>query len=180
MKRLVSILLSVLLTLALIGCAAAPGSSPAAQSAPTEAPAAAKPVETEAPAATEAPAETEAPAAAEAPAEPAASPLVGNWLYYSQEGFNGGSTVTHEEVEQYRAQGYGAMVDMILSIYEDGTCKLLWLGELSEGPWTDNGDGTGSVTLEGKTLTLSVEDGMLLSRADDNLSRFERTDRAAA
>ena len=112
-------------------------------------------------------------------AKPKASPLVGSWLYYSQEGINGGQTVTHEEVEQYRAQGYGAMVDMVLTINADGTCKLLWLGELSDGTWTDNGDGTGTMRMEGKTMTLSVKDGMLISAGDDNISSFEKTDRSA-
>lgn len=112
-------------------------------------------------------------------AKPKASPLVGSWLYYSQQGVNGGQTVTHEEVEQYRAQGYGAMVDMVLTINADGTCKLLWLGELSDGTWTDNGDGTGAMRMEGKTMTLSVKDGMLISAGDDNVSSFEKTDRTA-
>jgi hypothetical protein len=68
---------------------------------------------------------------------------------------------------------------MVLSIHEDGTCKLLWYGDVSAGTWKDNGDGTGSMTMEGKTLTLYVENGMLVSRADDNISRFEKTDRSA-
>ena len=178
MKKIVSLLLAALLVLALIGC----GGGKAPQSAPTAAP-----EQTAAPAKAEEAPKAETPTAAEpAPAEaPAAaepegvSPLVGSWLYYSQEGVNGGQTVTHEEVEQYRAQGYGAMVDMVLTINADGTCILLWLGELSDGTWTDNGDGTGTMQMEGKTMTLSVKDGMLISAGDDNVSTFEKTDRSA-
>ena len=189
-------LLALCLCLLLSAC----GGGKAPQSAPTEAPAQAEtPAETEAPAKTEAPAQAAEPAKAEeapkaepqtaaepapaeapAPAEPAGvSPLVGSWLYYSQEGVNGGQTVTHAEVEQYRAQGYGAMIDMVLTINADGTCRLLWLGELSDGTWTDNGDGTGTMQMEGKTMTLSVKDGMLISTGDDNVSSFEKTDRTA-
>ena len=178
MKKIVSLLLIALLALALIGC----GGGKAPQSAPTAAP-----EQTAAPAKAEEAPKAETPTAAEpAPAEaPAAaepenvSPFVGSWLYYSQEGVNGGQTVTHEEIEQLRAQGYGSMVDMVLTINADGTCKLLWLGELSDGTWTDNGDGTGSMQMEGKTMTLSVRDGMLISAGDDNVSTFEKTDRSA-
>ena len=178
MKKIVSLLLAALLALALIGC----GGGKAPQSAPTAAP-----EQTAAPAKAEQAPKAETPTAAEpAPAEaPAAaepegvSPFVGSWLYYSQEGVNGGQTVTHEEIEQLRAQGYGSMVDMVLTINADGTCKLLWLGELSDGTWTDNGDGTGSMQMEGKTMTLSVKDGMLISVGDDNVSSFEKTDRTA-
>ena len=178
MKKIVSLLLIALLALALIGC----GGGKAPQSAPTAAP-----EQTAAPAKAEEAPKAETPTAAEpAPAEaPAAaepenvSPFVGSWLYYSQEGVNGGQTVTHEDIEQYRAQGYGATVDMVLTINADGTCKLLWLGELSDGTWTDNGDGTGAMRMEGKTMTLSVKDGMLISAGDDNVSTFEKTDRSA-
>ena len=178
MKKIVSLLLIALLALALIGC----GGGKAPQSAPTAAP-----EQTAAPAKAEEAPQAETPTAAEpAPAEaPAAaepesvSPFVGSWLYYSQEGVNGGQTVTHEEIEQLRAQGYGSMVDMVLTINADGTCRLLWLGELSDGTWTDNGDGTGSMQMEGKTMTLSVRDGMLISAGDDNVSTFEKTDRSA-
>ena len=113
-------------------------------------------------------------------AKPKTSPLVGNWLYYSQEGINGGTTVTHDDVEQYRAQGLGSLVDIVLSIYEDGSCKMLAFGDLDEGVWKDNGDGTATLEMLGKTLQLSIEDGMLVSTADDNISRFEKTDRSAA
>lgn len=112
-------------------------------------------------------------------AKPRTSPLVGSWLFYSQEGVNGGRTITHEDVEQVRAQGYGATVDMVLTINADGTCKYLWLGELSDGTWTDNGDGTGTMQMEGKTMKLSVKDGMLIVPIDDNVSTFEKTDRTA-
>ena len=184
MKKNVSLFLAALLALALIGCGGgkAPQSAPTAAPAKTEAPAqAAEPAKAEeAPKAEPAPASEPAPAEAPAAAEPeGVSPFVGSWLYYSQEGVNGGQTVTHEEVEQYRAQGYGAMVDMVLTINADGTCKLLWLGELSDGTWTDNGDGTGTMRMEGKTMTLSVKDGMLISAGDDNISSFEKTDRSA-
>ena len=189
MKKIVSLLLAALLALALIGCGGgkAPQSAPTAAPEQTAAPAKAEEApKAETPAVAE-PAPAEAPAAAEpAPAEaPAAaepenvSPFVGSWLYYSQEGVNGGQTVTHEEIEQLRAQGYGSMVDMVLTINADGTCKLLWLGELSDGTWTDNGDGTGTMQMEGKTMTLSVKDGMLISAGDDNISSFEKTDRSA-
>lgn len=40
------------------------------------------------------------------------------------------------------------MVDMILSIDENDTCKLLWIGAVTEGAWTDNGDGTMQMTLQ--------------------------------
>ena len=181
--RLLIPVLALCLCLLLSGC----GGGKAPQSAPTEAP-----VKTEAPAPAkteEAPAPAEpAPAEAEAPAEPEApaaaepegvSPFVGSWLYYSQEGVNGGKTVTHEDVEQMRAQGFGSMIDMVLTINADGTCKFLWLGELSDGTWTDNGDGTGTLQVEGTTMTLSVRDGMLIAVGDDNVSTFEKTDRTA-
>ena len=191
MKKSISILLVCLLMLILVGCGGgqAAQSTQSTQSAPeakteqaakTEAPAAAEAVP-EAPAAAEpeAPAKKDAPTEEKAPAA-SASPFVGNWRYYAQEGFNGGTTVTHEDVEQYRAQGYGALVNIILSIYDDGTCKMLWTGELDEGTWVDNGDGTASMDIAEKTLLLSMDGDMLLTKADDNISSFERTDQAAA
>ena len=184
MKKIVSLLLIALLALALIGCGGgkAPQSAPTAAPAKTEAPAqAAEPAKAEEAPKAETPTAAEpAPAEAPAAAEPEnVSPFVGSWKLYAQEG---GLDQTHEQLlAQAEKMGLGDDLARFVTVTfrDDGTYSMSVYGGLADEVWEDNGDGTGAMRMEGKTMTLSVKDGMLISAGDDNVSSFEKTDRTA-
>ena len=166
MKRFLSILLASLLALALIGCAAAPSASPAAQSAPTEAPAAES-------------APTETPAETEAPAETAAvSPFVGDWKLCAQEGEI--ASATREELEaQAQASGLALSSVMSVSLRGDGTLSFCIYGTLADGAWSDGGDGSGTLQINGQDCAMNVSDGLLRLDLKAYVAVFEPSEQSA-
>ena len=115
------------------------------------------------------------------PAAPASavsdsSPFVGNWKFYAQEG---SAPMTHEEVLAMAAIGLDMANGMITTIRDDGTLSMNVFGEVVEGTWTDNGDGTGVFCMDGDTCPMTVKDGFLRLDMPSAVGVFEPADTAA-
>ena len=162
-------LVALILCLMLTGCGKAtqeipaPTATPATDPAPTAeatpaAPAAEASTEKTADQQTEpeaAPAEEAvAPAPASPPAaEKAVSSFLGTWKPYSQEG---SIAITHEQLVE---MGYADQ--MSLTMNADGSMSVYLFGSTSQESWTDNGNGSGTVTISGETYPMKLENGML-------------------
>ena len=63
----------------------------------------------------------------------------------------------------------GTFMDSIAATLQgNGTLSVNMFGEVVEDVWTDNGDDTG------KDCTASIEDGLLVLRAPDSVTRYEK------
>ena len=107
-----------------------------------------------------------------APAADGAS-FTGSWQFYAQDGGGVDATVTHEDVLEMKAQGVDLSQSLVLTIHDDGTASVNFFGDLTEEVWTDSGDGTGTITLEGEESEMSLEDGLLVIRAAGEVFWFE-------
>jgi hypothetical protein len=197
MKRLLSLLITAALLLALSGCAAAPSTNvgvpqesapvtqeteaPAAESTPAAQESAPAPQTTEAPAATpEAPQPT-AEAVPEAPDFDDQTPaqddarLVGEWRFYDRDSGDPALRVAHEDLPKLKARGQDYAADYTLSIGDNGWFKATDFYGFERNNWTDNGDGTASLTVNGEACRISAADGFLLLTAPDSVTRYERT-----
>lgn len=112
-----------------------------------------------------------APTETETVREAASSPFLGNWRPYAQEGE---ISLTHEQVLAMNLQD-----NMAISFYPDGSQETYTFGTLEKGPWTDAGDGSGVVTIDGENYSMRVEDGFLIIDMGNYLAIFDPAERAA-
>ena len=109
-----------------------------------------------------------------AAAPKAASALVGEWIFYSRESDDPERNVPHEALSALREQGRDYAKEETLCIEADGWFKQTDFNGFERNCWTDLGDGTGSLVVNGETALLSVEDGLLVLRTSGSLTRYER------
>ena len=124
----------------------------------------------------------------EAPAEESTAPaedqtdasFVGDWKVYAVEyPDNPESNVTHEQVVESKEQGFDYSMIQVMTLKDDGTYIVNMLGDLTEGTWTDNGDGTGIITVEGRDYPIAMDGALLIGYADDNTTIYERSEVSA-
>ena len=167
-KHILIGIMALLICFVLIGCGKAtqdiaiPTATPAAEPTPTAKATPAAAQEVEAP--TEKTADQQAgPEAApvEESAAPASAPasvedtlsFLGTWKPYSQEG---SIAISHEQLVE---MGYADQ--MSLTMNADGSMSVYLFGSTSQESWTDNGNGSGTVTISGETYPMKLENGML-------------------
>lgn len=100
----------------------------------------------------------------------------GSWKIYSQEG---SKTTTHEEILEMQNQGYDLPNNYVLTLKEGGVVSMFYFGNVLEYDWTDNGDGTGAITLIVGNYPMSLRDGFLVIHTGTFDNLFERSDRTA-
>ena len=101
--------------------------------------------------------------------------LVGEWRFYDRESDDPQLRVAHEDLPKLKQQGKDYAADCTLSIGDDGWFKATDFYGFERNNWTDNGDGTGTLFVDGETCQISAEDGFLLLTASDSVTRYERT-----
>lgn len=101
--------------------------------------------------------------------------LVGEWRFYDRDSADPALRIAHEELEKLLEQGRDYAGAYTLSIGDDGWFKATDFTGFERNNWTDNGDGTGTLTLNGESCRISAEDGFLLLSAPDSVTRYERT-----
>lgn len=106
------------------------------------------------------------------------SPFVGNWMFYSMESKEGdpSMTVKHEDLDTMKEKGFDYAGNQKMTVREDGTYKMIVFGDVYEGKWTDNGDNTGTIDLDGGTYGISIKNDHFVFDMSDNVTEFERTD----
>lgn len=106
------------------------------------------------------------------------SPFVGNWMFYSMESKEGdpSMTVKHEDLDKMKEKGFDYAGNQKMTVREDGTYKMIVFGDVYEGKWTDNGDNTGTIDLDGGKYGISIKDDHFVFDMSDNVTEFERTD----
>ena len=114
--------------------------------------------------------------AAPASAADDASPFVGNWKFYAQEGE---APMSHEEILAMAEMGFDMANGMITSFRGDGSFSMNVFGAIAKGTWTDNGDGTGVFGVEGESYPMSVQDGFLRMDLGNGVGVFEPSDTSA-
>lgn len=124
---------------------------------------------------------SEAPAAAENASGSAAegSFFVGDWKLYAMEHDNPEQSITHEEIEEAKEQGMDYSLLQLMTLRDNGTYAINMMGDISEGAWTDNGDGTGTLNTEGIDFRIEMDGELLKAYADDNITWFERSEYSA-
>ena len=100
--------------------------------------------------------------------------VVTKWLANYQKGQNAGRNIEVIETTPI-AQGQDYAADYTLSIGDDGWFKATDFYGFERNNWTDNGDGTGTLSVDGETCRISAEGGFLLLTAPDSVTRYERT-----
>ena len=170
-KRMICLLLALCLICLLAACGSDKkqdeGTAEAAPAASVDQAAASKP--TDAPKA-ETASQTEAPAMEEK------AVFTGSWKFYSQEG---SSTITHEDVLTMQKQGNDLASNMVLTLKDGGTLSMFYFGTVLENVWTDNGDGTGTITMLVSTYPITLADGFLVIDLGESITRYERSDKTA-
>ena len=101
--------------------------------------------------------------------------LVGEWRFYDRDSADAALVIAHGDLPKLKEQGKDYAADFTLSIGEDGWFKATDFYGFERNNWTDNGDGTGTLSVDGKSCRISVEDGYLLLTAPDSVTRYERT-----
>lgn len=114
--------------------------------------------------------------AAPAFASDGSSPFVGSWKFYSQEGE---APMSHEEVLAAAAMGLDMANGIIASFRSDGTMSLNVFGQITEGTWSDSGDGTGFLSMEGESAPINVKDGFLRLEMPNGVGVFEPSEVSA-
>ena len=174
-KRTISLLLVLcLVCLALASCgskdektAAAAEPAKAAEAKPAEAP--------KAETAAQPKAETASLPTEAAPATPEKASFTGSWKFYSQEG---SSTITHEDVLAMQKQGNDLPSNMVLTLKEGGVLSMFYFGTVMENSWTDNGDGTGTITLLMDAYPMTLKDGLMVIDMGGSITCYERSDKS--
>jgi hypothetical protein len=108
-----------------------------------------------------------------APAREATS-FVGKWRFYSMESDDPGMNIKHEDLDDWKEQGFDYAEGNIITFGSDGTYTIDTFGDVTKGDWTDHGDGTGNFTVEGESYEISMEGQLLVCHMKDNVTRFER------
>ena len=114
--------------------------------------------------------------AAPAFASGGSSPFSGSWKFYSQEGE---APMSHEDVLAAAAMGLDMANGIIVSFRDDGTMSMNVFGQTVEGTWSDSGDGTGLLSLEGDSAPMNVKDGFLRLEMPNGVGVFEPSDVSA-
>ena len=114
--------------------------------------------------------------AAPASASGGTSPFVGSWKFYSQEGE---APMSHEDVLAAAAMGLDMINGIIVTFRDDGTMSMNAFGQTVEGTWSDCGDGTGLLSLEGDSAPMNVKDGFLRLEMPNGIGVFEPSEVSA-
>ena len=101
--------------------------------------------------------------------------LVGEWRFYSRESGKPERNVPHEKLPELREQGRDYANMETLSIEDDGDFRITDFNGFERNAWTDTGDGSGTLSVNGENCTISIEDGLLVLRASDSVTRYEKT-----
>ena len=101
--------------------------------------------------------------------------LVGEWRFHSGEGGDASLNITHEMLPDLKAQGQDYAGDWTLQIGDDGWFRITDFNGFEQNTWTDTGDSTGTLSANGKNCTISIEDGLLVLRAPESVTRYEKT-----
>ena len=100
--------------------------------------------------------------------------LVGDWRFYSRESVDAEQNVPHEKLPALKEQGRDYADAETLHIGDDGWFSITDFHGFESNTWTDNGDDTGKYSINGKDCTASIEDGLLVLRAPDSVTRYEK------
>ena len=101
--------------------------------------------------------------------------LVGEWRFYSRESGDADENVPHEKLAELKEQGRDYADRETLSIEDDGWFTIYDFYGLESNFWTDTGDDTGTLNVNGEDCTVALEDGLLVLRAPDSVTRYEKT-----
>lgn len=101
--------------------------------------------------------------------------LVGEWRFHSGESGDPEKNVPHEKLPALKEQGQDYAGEWTLQIGDDGWFKITDFYGFEQNTWTDTGDGSGTLNANGKNCTISIEDGLLVLRAPDSVTRYEKT-----
>lgn len=101
--------------------------------------------------------------------------LVGEWRFHSGESGDPEKNVPHEKLPALKEQGQDYAGEWTLQIEDDGWFKITDFYGFEQNTWTDTGDGSGTLNANGKSCTISIEDGLLVLRAPDSVTRYEKT-----
>lgn len=98
--------------------------------------------------------------------------LAGQWRFYSRESSDG--DVPHEALAELKEQGLDYAGEWTISIQDDGWFKINDFNGFEQNNWTDAGNDTGSLNLNGENCTFSIKNGLLVLRAPDSVTRYEK------
>ena len=101
--------------------------------------------------------------------------LVGEWRFYSSESGDPEQNIPHEKLPELKEQGRDYAGDWTLQIGDDGWFKITDFNGFEQNTWTDTGDSRGKLNANGQDCTISIEDGLLVLRASDSVTRYEKT-----
>ena len=100
--------------------------------------------------------------------------LVGDWRFYSRESVDAEQNVPHEKLPALKEQGRDYADAETLHIGDDGWFSITDFNGFESNTWTDNGDDTGRCSINGRDCTAAIEDGLLVLRAPDSVTRYEK------
>ena len=100
--------------------------------------------------------------------------LVGDWRFYSRESDDAEQNVPHEKLPALKEQGRDYADAETLHIGDDGWFSITDFNGFESNTWTDNGDNTGRCSINGRDCTAAIEDGLLVLRAPDSVTRYEK------
>ena len=100
--------------------------------------------------------------------------LVGDWRFYSRESVDAEQNVPHEKLPALKEQGRDYADAETLHIGDDGWFSITDFNGFESNTWIDNGDDTGRCSINGRDCTAAIEDGLLVLRAPDSVTRYEK------
>jgi len=107
--------------------------------------------------------------------ETLASPLVGEWRFYSMESRDPNRSVPHEALAALKEKGQDYAGKYTLSFSDDGWFKFCDFYGFEQNNWTDVSDGPVIVYADGRAWDCAIEDGLLALRSADSVMRYEKT-----
>ena len=81
-----------------------------------------------------------------------------------------GETTGKDDLESLKSRGY----EVFLNLNEDGSAALVLFGEATEGTWTASSATSGSLSLEGQQINMTIEDSKLKVEQEKTTLVFEK------
>ena len=100
--------------------------------------------------------------------------FTGDWYIYSMS--ENGEETTNEDIATMKAFG----LDVTLNLSDDGKMVLDLFGETIEGTWSTDSSTHGSMSVEGQSIDMSINDDKLVMEQEGSVLTFSRDNQAAS